>query len=106
LFQVDLEKPYNSLWFCYEKAPLPLFPPFQKRREQYPRHFTTLRRPWNYLWCCYVRALVLPLHHPFKGQGRSAPIMHPRSGVPGYNAFVARSTGKFTLLLLRCTIIV
>jgi len=36
LFQVDLEKTHNSLWLCYEKAPLPLLPPFQKRKGNTP----------------------------------------------------------------------
>ena len=35
-FQVDLEKPYNSLRFCYEKAPLPLLLPCQKSRGNTP----------------------------------------------------------------------
>jgi len=35
------------------------------------------------LLCKGTYALVAP---PFKGQGGNAPVLHPRSGVPGCNA--------------------
>jgi len=36
LFQVNLDKPWNYLWSCYEKTP-PLL----------PRHTSVIRRPWG-----------------------------------------------------------
>jgi len=30
LFQVNLYKPWNDLWYCYEKAPLLPLPPYER----------------------------------------------------------------------------
>jgi len=34
LFPVDLDQPWNYLWYCYEKAPSPRLPPFAWDRGQ------------------------------------------------------------------------
>ena len=36
MFQVDLDKPWNYLWYCYEKAPLPTLHPFEEARGEMP----------------------------------------------------------------------
>jgi len=89
LFQVDLDKPYNYLWLCYENAPRPPLPFFWKVRGKYPRHFTALRRPWNYLRCCYLRAPVPPL--PF--------LLKVRRTVPPSCTPVPASLARFTVLV-------
>ena len=37
-----------------------------------------------------------PVSPPFKGQAGSAPVMHPRSGVPGFRAKNALDVWKHT----------
>ena len=38
-------------------------------------------KSWNYLWYCYVKDTCAPVAPPQRSGG-SAPVMHPRSGVP------------------------
>jgi len=38
-------------------------------------------KSWNYVWYCYMKGTCAPVALS-KSRGGSAPVMHPRSGVP------------------------
>jgi len=54
LFKVDLHKPWNYQWYCYEKAPPPPFLTYERAEGQHSRHASILRRP-----CAYPHPLSL-----------------------------------------------
>ena len=49
LRQVDLDKPRNYLWYCYEKAPPPPLPPFGRAGRQCSRSPVPGNLSWLYL---------------------------------------------------------
>jgi len=57
LFQVDRDKPWNYLWYCYEKAPTPPLPSFSKAGRQCPHSPTSLYHT-NFIWATIARACV------------------------------------------------
>jgi len=54
LFHVNLDKPWNYQWYCYEKAPPPPLLPIERAKAQCPRHASIL---WH--TCAYLHALSL-----------------------------------------------
>jgi len=58
LFEVDLDKPKNYLWFFYERY---------LRPGSNTRHFIALWRPWNYPWC-FPRLPPFPPLSKVRGQ--------------------------------------
>jgi len=55
LFQEDLVKPWNYLWYCHENTPTSLLPPFQRAEGAMARYTSVLGRPCAH---CSTRTLV------------------------------------------------
>jgi len=57
-------------------------PPLLKGQEAIPPLFHRSRASLELPMMLLCKGTCAPMAPPFKGQGDSAPVMHPRSGVP------------------------
>ena len=71
LFRVDLHKPWNDDWYCYEKAPLPCCPVYERAGGQWPPSFP--RSPAS------LFATGFPGSLPVSLQLASVPILTPHA---------------------------